>query len=178
MYCENCGTSVEAGSKFCSACGNKIKADESSPRGSLSNFTDGRRRNASYKVQTIIVISIAALLLIIVMAWLTIPSSLLSTRRAEEQSAPKSDSNIKSLLEAEWNKDSYTIPLGNFAVLGGSPFGSPDVDESKGTISTNRYKELIAWEKVGLVTVRHDQQYEKFRRGGNFSWDQWLELKQ
>ena len=39
-----------------------------------------------------------------------------------------SDSDIKSILEAKWNNDSATIYLGNFAVLGGSPFESGEVE--------------------------------------------------
>src|SRR5215471_21412241 len=105
MYCENCGTSVNAGSKFCSACGNKIEADESSPRASQSSFTGGCGVKSSYNVQTLLLISIPALLLIIVGAWLVIPSALQSTRSP-------SDSNMKSLLEAEWNNGSITVPFG------------------------------------------------------------------
>jgi len=179
MYCENCGTSVNAGSKFCSACGNKIEADDDSLGASQSSFTGGRRRNSSYDVQTILLISISVLLFGTVGAWLIIPSTFQSTRQSEDHSAPKlnarigdhlspSDSNIKSLLEVEWSKYSVNVPLGNFAVLAG-PFGSPDVDASKGTISTDTYNELIAWQKLGLVTVRNDQQYENFRSGRNFS---------
>lgn len=95
MYCENCGTSVEAGSKFCSACGNKIEAEVGSPRASRSNSAGGRKRNSSYKVQTILLISIPALLLVVVAVWL-IPSAFQSTtvRRQPEQSAPKVDSRV------------------------------------------------------------------------------------
>jgi hypothetical protein len=87
------------------------------------------------------------------------------------------DSDIKSLLEADWNKSTLTVPLGNFAVLG-SPLYTPSVDASKGTISTDTHTDLIAWQTVGLVTIRRDQQYENFRSGRNFSWDQWDELTQ
>ena len=93
MYCENCGTSVNPGSKFCSACGNKIKSAEISPPDSQSSLTGGRRQNSSYNVQPILLISIPALLLIIVGASLIIPSTFQSTtiprERPEEQSAPK-----------------------------------------------------------------------------------------
>src|SRR5437016_3771977 len=91
MYCENCGTSLNAGSKFCSACGKKIEADESSPR--ASDSTGGRRRTSSYTVQTILLTSIPSLLLAILVPWLIIPSAFQSTtmrgRQPDEQSASK-----------------------------------------------------------------------------------------
>src|SRR6266404_7127539 len=108
MYCENCGTSVEAGSKFCSACGNNIDADAQAPRTSQSNFASEGRRSSSQNLQTIILISVSALLLVTIAAWLIIPSAF----HIGDHLSP-SDSNIKSLLEAEWNKYSFTVPLGN-----------------------------------------------------------------
>src|SRR5438128_6843303 len=102
MYCDNCGASLGAGLKFCSSCGNKVQATDSSRQTSQGEFASERRRSSSQKLQTAILISIPALLLIIAAAWLIIPntfqSTTIPTRQPGEQSAPKPSAHIDDPL--------------------------------------------------------------------------------
>jgi hypothetical protein len=98
-------------------------------------------------------------------------------RSATPSDSQPTDSDIKSILEAEWNNSSAEVLLGNLDVIGGYSLGTT-TPASKGTVSTDGYKWLLAWEKVGLITIRRDKEYENFRRGRSFSLDRFAELTQ
>ena len=173
MFCAECGSGLEPGGSFCANCGMKSST--------VTSDTVSTHKKSSWLI-TILSLGALGLLIIFAAYFRGLIQGPWNPGEVMETSAVASkltDRDIKSLLETEWNGVSNTVPvpLGNFAVLGGL-LGSPNVDASKGTISSDTYKYLIAWQKVGLVTVRHDQQYENFRSGRNFSWDQFAELTQ
>jgi len=85
---------------------------------------------------------------------------------------PLSDGEARSIVEDGWKDLTLTIPLGRFVVVSGK------TDISKGIVSPDTYNNLLNWQRVGLVAVLEDQQYENFRSGKGFSTSQWFELTQ
>jgi hypothetical protein len=81
-----------------------------------------------------------------------------------------SDREAKSLVEAMWENSLVVLPLGAFTVVR----QGHNID--KGSISTKIHEDLIGWEKVGVVSVAADQKYENFKKGKEFSWDQWNQM--
>ncbi|MBM3163802.1 MAG: hypothetical protein FJZ79_11000 [Chlorobi bacterium] len=81
-----------------------------------------------------------------------------------------SDGSAKKIIENEWAKSGVLLPMsGNFTVISGG------YDWQKGTISKSNYKELVALDKLGLVEIMIDENYERYKRGDYFSWSLFLE---
>ena len=82
-----------------------------------------------------------------------------------------SDREAKTLVE-ENVKLEGTIPLGSFMVI-------PEDSHSRGkagTISEKSYEGLVAWEKLGVISVTKDQKLENFKKGKEYSHEQWNEM--
>lgn len=86
-----------------------------------------------------------------------------------------SDSDAKVLFDSIWKKPGGSIkvvPLGNFTVV------QKGRDVGKGLISMDFFKDLIGWEKVGLIKLVSDKSLEDFRSGKRFEVDQFLQVTQ
>lgn len=86
--------------------------------------------------------------------------------------AQLSDEEAQTILETEWNQISIQlINIGEFQVTSRLPSNSP-----KGVISSALFRDLQAYNRVGLVSITADKKYEDFKRGQGFSWDNWAQL--
>lgn len=166
MYCEHCGSATGSESKFCSACGSEIQVSGNSQRTSQRRLAGARGRSSAQKLQAILLISIPALLLVIIVAWLIIPSAFQNTtmrgRQPDEQSAPKvntrsadtlspSDSEVRRILDRHFNKLGYhVILIGDAAVT----TGANNFDRKE--ISADEFKEVVAWSQAGLIDLARD----------------------
>lgn len=85
-----------------------------------------------------------------------------------------SDEEAKKLIEEDWNSSSFVVlPLGIFKVV---PEG---FSNEVGFISNNAHESLIAWAKVGVVSITYDQEFENFKKGkttGRYRWDWYTEM--
>ncbi len=109
-------------------------------------------------------------------------SSFLGLGAAAKASIPKSESNEKAPLsnqlagetiQSHLDKCRLIAPMrGNFNVVGGS------FDWSKGTISPSNYNAITNLSQAGLITLAVDRDYENYKKGGSFSWDQWQQQTQ
>lgn len=83
-----------------------------------------------------------------------------------------SESEAKTLIEEYFRNTSIPVLLGAFTVI-------PNNSVSKGTpgtISEYVYESLIAWEKLGVVSVTKDQELEDFNRGKTSSIERFDEM--
>jgi len=83
-----------------------------------------------------------------------------------------SDREAKSLIEEKLNSSFIVLPLGSFTVV------REGYSIEKGSISHKIRDDLVAWAKVGLVSVTADQRYEKSKKGDGYNWDQWHPMTQ
>ena len=72
-----------------------------------------------------------------------------------------SDNEAQRLLVEEFNKSRDRIKLRALTV--GSPRG-------ENAISSEKYKEYQAWEKIGVITISVDRDYKAFTEGKTFNW--------
>lgn len=83
------------------------------------------------------------------------------------------DGEARAFLEARWRDDVAVAPIGKFTVV-----SEGQADVSKGKLTQATYVALQAWAKAGVVSLVADQQYENYKRGQGFTWDQFHQQTQ
>lgn len=77
------------------------------------------------------------------------------------------------IIKAHFDKSRLLLPMrGAFNVVGGS------FDWNHGTLSESNYRAIIALSKLGLITATVDRDYENYKKGNGFSWEQWRQQTQ
>ena len=90
-----------------------------------------------------------------------------------------SDGEAKSLTENSLKQEAgqtwdAAVPLGTFTVV---KQGAESIQDG-GTIRLEFYESILGFEKIGVVTVTKDQKYENYKKGNEFSWNQWNQQTQ
>jgi hypothetical protein len=87
-----------------------------------------------------------------------------------------SNAAAKDAIERFFNAESWIIRLGPMVVLSQmtAQFEGEDY-YGKGRLSPTRYQELLAWAKLGIISISVDQQFEAYKAGKSFSWDQYMQ---
>ena len=77
------------------------------------------------------------------------------------------------IIKAHFDNGRLLSPMrGTFNVVGGS------FDWSRGTLSESSYRAIIALSRLDLVTLTVDRDYENYKKGNGFSWEQWQQQTQ
>jgi hypothetical protein len=84
-----------------------------------------------------------------------------------------SEEEIRLLTTDVWGKNYQKILIGDFRVV------KDDFRSNEPNIITDStFRTLKAWERAGLIEIAHDKHFDAYKKGKDFSWDQWNQQTQ
>lgn len=90
-----------------------------------------------------------------------------------------SNTAAKDAIERYLNAGRFrNIRLGPMVVLSQRTAqfeGGDHQDVEKGRLSPYQYQYYLAWAKLGVISISVDQQFEAYKAGKSFSWDQYMQ---
>lgn len=176
MYCDHCGASIDAGSKFCGECGNSLPEGLVAHRSARSYAQRRGSRKPPKKFPAFLIVSIPAVFILLIVVWFF--SGIFGTRREAfekvlpENTAPRADplgnGEARTVIETAWNKAGVELMLGEVK------FVAENLDQGKGREGIEMWPLYQAFAKSGVIAISNEKDLTK-----NFGgWNDWFSLTQ
>jgi murein DD-endopeptidase MepM/ murein hydrolase activator NlpD len=85
-----------------------------------------------------------------------------------------SNADATAVIEEAWNASYIYAPMMGSYNVAESSAGS----DGQGFLTPSHYRYIKALSDAGLITIERDQQYENYKKGDSFSWDNFFEQSQ